>query len=556
MKRTTWRIPSALAWIGLILGGRAVAQEPIPTPDPILGPAASEPANLDSIPSRATRLDLNPKPETTETDVPRHTDSPAHLTDANGEGILDAEPDDIAFSASLDPLLEGESGYPPQFYIEQGIRILTRGRARGGTITNAYNRDFFDFRFNGQFGAYQVVTLQSAVAAVADDPATPDDETAAAVPAVYGVQNVAGIPVDTVMSVGELGFDVAAGYHATVGRYLGRDSHNRDQFIEFSYWGMNSWVQSETTNGVLAPFYRADTLPTGNDPLEFFPTNALYETVQDAIDNLVTSEWKGNLFSPFRRIEQGQVTSGLATPDDMALSVAFNDVEQHSISYSSRMDNFELTARLRPRLRDRLILTGTGRWRQAPQDGYQTSYIFGMRLMSIDERFVFLSRGRLIANGASPLDQPILPILVYEKSGSYTVRTHNDLFGLQFGCDFIHHGPSWNYGFRAKAGPFINFSDQRSLIVADSLNPEATPHLEIPFEARKDEAALIVEIGAEGSYQLTPQITASASYDIMWIAGLALAPEQLQFVTNPLDQINSGGTVFYHGLSLNLEFLW
>ena len=47
-----------------------------------------------------------------------------------------------------------------------------------------------------------------------------------------------------------------------------------------------------------------------------------------------------------------------------------------------------------------------------------------------------------------------------------------------------------------------------------------------------------------------------ASYDFMWITGVALAPEQLQFVANPVNRINTNGMIFAQGVSLGLEWLW
>jgi hypothetical protein len=42
----------------------------------------------------------------------------------------------------------------------------------------------------------------------------------------------------------------------------------------------------------------------------------------------------------------------------------------------------------------------------------------------------------------------------------------------------------------------------------------------------------------------------------MWISGVALAPEQLQFVASPTERINTNGTIFSQGVSLGLEWMW
>lgn len=64
------------------------------------------------------------------------------------------------------------------------------------------------------------------------------------------------------------------------------------------------------------------------------------------------------------------------------------------------------------------------------------------------------------------------------------------------------------------------------------------------------------EIGAAVSYKIRPNLIARGSYDFVWIGGLALAPEQFVFVSNPQPHITNNGTMFLNGVSFSLEYTW
>jgi len=361
----------------------------------------------------------------------------------------------------------GGSSAPPSFYIYQGVRILNRSKTRDTSLS-------FELAPNTGFFTRKITTPM-------------------------------------------LSFDVAAGYEATVGRYLGRDSENRDQFVEFSYWGMNSWFSSESAIGQ-AVTYNA-TIEDPDNP---------GETIQ------VPRAVAGNLFTPF--------------PTDVG---GFNRALTHDASYRSEINNFELNVWLRPRGRNRLVMRN-GRWRRECQPGRFCSFLFGLRYLSVDERFDFLSRGRI-----NVFDDDGNLVADGTLSGDYLVRTHNDLAGFQIGADLIQRNCKWTWGVRVKAGPYVNFSDQVSRVASRAPDdPFATVTLDERRVDRQDEISLVGEFGFIGTYQARPNLTLRASYDFMWITGLALAPEQVTFDTNPPATINTNGMVFYHGVSLGAEWTW
>ena len=302
-----------------------------------------------------------------------------------------------------------------------------------------------------------------------------------------------------------LSFDIAAGFDTTVGHYLGRDAENRDQFVEFTFWGLNVWNESRQQNGRL-----------------------ITET-----DNQTYSYTYGELFSLF--------------PDNVG---GFNRVETHYADYRSDINNFELNVRIRPRGRtDRLVLKPSGKWQRECQPGKTLSYLIGFRYLSLDEIFGWHGRGSFTDNVLA-VTNPV--------SGDYDIRTHNDMFGPQIGVDLMFNQCRYSYGVQTKLAPLVNFSDQSSTVVTDASGDPLATNGDITDlrYAKKDDCSLVGEVSLLGNYRVRPNLVVHAGYHFVWITGLALAGEQLQFMPNAADAINDNGHVFYQGISGGLEWIW
>lgn len=325
----------------------------------------------------------------------------------------------------------GGNGCPPNWYVRQGVRVLTRSRPRDALIGYSIHNDVLS----------ATLTTRSAAP------------------------------------------DVAATYSMTLGHYFARDTKNRDHFVELSFWGANEWKDKAVRRG------------------------------------------NGDLISEFRI--QGYPLPG------------FDYVDLQSVYYASYTNNFELNGRFTPRGQpDRLVLLPNGRWQRQCQPGMFMSYLYGLRFFQENETFRFHGEG---------VSGPLY------NTGDYEIVTHNNLLGIQFGADMTFRQCRWQWGIRAKLGPYINFSDQQSTIEAGPYN---APTFERRLAAAKHEAALIGETGFFASYKFRPNLVGKVAYDFMWVSGVSLAPEQLQFTTNTVNQINTSGTMFYHGISLSLEWLW
>ncbi|MFZ5832497.1 MAG: hypothetical protein ACOY3P_20615 [Planctomycetota bacterium] len=355
----------------------------------------------------------------------------------------------------------GGSCCPPLWSVDQGVRIITRTRARDNFLTSDAD------------------VISNGIAQQTFSPTTG-----------------AVVSPRTVFTEKSVTFDIAAGYDVTITRWLGRDSSNRDQFFEFTYWGMNHWDESNSVSG---------------------------KRVQDS--TATDFEW-GSLFSAF----------------DSSIG-GFNRADMHSLQYASELHNFEWNLRFAPRGRnDRLVLHPDGQWRRECQPGCYVSYLAGVRFVSLDESSHFSSRGVIDDDGA-----------LSSIAGDYDVFSQNDMLGVQGGIDVTWRRCRADWGVRAKGAALVNWSQQLSAIgTSDPIFVDLSDVL----EASDDEAAFIAEVQFHASYRLRPNLIVSARYDLMWMFGMALAPEQMVFETDPVARVDSDGEIFINGLTLAAEVTW
>jgi hypothetical protein len=72
--------------------------------------------------------------------------------------------------------------------------------------------------------------------------------------------------------------------------------------------------------------------------------------------------------------------------------------------------------------------------------------------------------------------------------------------------------------------------------------------------ATRANEAFFAELSLMTAYHFTPNFSARASYDFMWLGGVALAPDQFTFIET--NRLSLDGVIFYQGLSLGLEIVW
>jgi hypothetical protein len=66
----------------------------------------------------------------------------------------------------------------------------------------------------------------------------------------------------------------------------------------------------------------------------------------------------------------------------------------------------------------------------------------------------------------------------------------------------------------------------------------------------------VAELGFTAAYQIRTNLVARAAYDLMWLSGVALAPEQISGQIGTHGYCNRNGLQFMQSLSLGLELDW
>lgn len=297
------------------------------------------------------------------------------------------------------------------------------------------------------------------------------------------------------LNVDSLGFDVAGGYETRVQYYLGNDRENRDQFIEFVYWGLNEWKDTQTVRG----------------------QRLTYNSSQFG----GTSFTGGSLFSFYGLLD-------------------FNYADMHQIRYQSEINNFELNWWFKPRPRpDRLALLPNGRWQRQCQPGTYINYALGFRSLSFDEGFVFDSRGTIeTENGSLPL---------YARQ---TIWTQNDTFGFQLAGEVLFRRHRFEWGARVKAAPMFNWAEQTTNFALYNAPNQVRRY------GKDDDVAFMGEVSIVANYRIWDRVRIFGAWEMMWLTGVALAPEQVDFTLLSPGRINDNGTVYFQGVSLGFDVVW
>jgi hypothetical protein len=455
---------AALCGIGLFGNTRAAAQQPTPS-NPVYT-AAQQPTVGGAAATNASPTAPVAAPPAPSTNTPVDTNL-----------LVDNALWDNATVVPSCAACGGGSCGPPDWYLEQDVRILNRSRPRETGIGYIFS--------TGALNTIGEQVLNSRTA-------TPN---------------------------------ISAAWGMTFGHYFARDTLNRDHFIEFTFWGLNNWRDEASYNG-----HRISILDSSG---------------------VKTSE-QGDLYSQYatKEVLESSSSSVMVPVLNGVYFPGFDRADRQTTSYVSSTNNFEINGRISPRGRqDRNILHPDGKWRRECQPGMYMSYLYGIRFMQINESFRFHSEGRIDTYSSGVL------VDSREDTGDYDIVAHNNLLGFQFGAEMTFRQCRWSWGVRTKVGPCVNFADQVSDITSRSSDPTIEPYAR-RLSWSKHGAALIAEVGFEATYKFRPNLVAHASYDLTWVPGVALAPEQLQFDTQPSNRINTNGLAFFNGITMGLEWLW
>ncbi|MHB9049902.1 MAG: hypothetical protein ACYC35_28625 [Pirellulales bacterium] len=186
--------------------------------------------------------------------------------------------------------------------------------------------------------------------------------------------------------------------------------------------------------------------------------------------------------------------------------------QSERMDYASRLYNVEFN--FRPRVAEGIPL------------------IFGVRTVQLHERFEMLR-----------LDPP-------PESIGVSAHVNNYLWGFQIGAEpylFGAGGPLTLEG-SLKGGIYGNHASQGAF----------SSVLDTSAEAARNRASFVGEVGLTIDYRFSRFFAARAGYELIWLSGVALAPDQgpSTDLAVPLAAIDASGTAFYQGAAASLEFVF
>ncbi|MDC0936030.1 BBP7 family outer membrane beta-barrel protein [Pirellulales bacterium] len=135
----------------------------------------------------------------------------------------------------------------------------------------------------------------------------------------------------------------------------------------------------------------------------------------------------------------------------------------------------------------------------------------------------------------------------------YSIASRNSLYGGQLGLRLKHKGELISLRCTTKAGVYGVDAEQRSFL-ADFDNTFVLRDT----HAAGGDVAFIGEVNLDAVLALTDCVRLIAGYNLMWLEGVALAPDQLDFTDTPTSgtALNHSGGVFFYGANVGLEAIW
>ncbi|MDC0936416.1 BBP7 family outer membrane beta-barrel protein, partial [Pirellulales bacterium] len=283
----------------------------------------------------------------------------------------------------------------------------------------------------------------------------------------------------------------------TLGKFLFRDEDNRDHVAELTWFGGGQWTQ------------RANLQSITSDP------NSGGLQVPSIID----------------RSNPSNTLPG---------NPSFDGATSMDFRYDSHMDSVEVNYAVRQRMhRDRMILKPDGRWVREATPSRTVGFIAGVRYMNLREALRWDADGIPDANSDG-----------LRESGRYFVATDNNLIGTQLGFSAARESARWSLGFEGKIGGYWNAMDLNSAL--DITGGAAAAR----SNASDDNLSLVLEASLTGKWHLTPRWSIRTGLELLWVEGLALAPNQLNFIPGGYDVVVDTGNNVFMGTSLGVESYW
>jgi hypothetical protein len=216
---------------------------------------------------------------------------------------------------------------------------------------------------------------------------------------------------------------------------------------------------------------------------------------------------------------------------------SFDASSRQTMDYASHYSSFELNYRLKQRMgHDQLVMDPEGCWHRAASTGFTWDYLAGVRFLDMTDILDWRAEDMLQAG----LD------------GIYQIRTNNSMFGYQMGSGCTFETSRWSIGVNGKGGVYVNHAKGHSVLNYTSAGDDAD---DFDLRMGNDELSFVGEAHLTGKWHLTPNFSLRASYEMMYLTAVALAPHQATFIPE-FAALATTGDPFYHGASFGVEGYW
>jgi len=293
-------------------------------------------------------------------------------------------------------------------------------------------------------------------------------------------------------------WDLVPGARLTIGEHLSRDDLDRDQSLEFTYYGGLSFFVRDSYNA---------------RPNSF-------------------------LVTPLA----GTILPGLP---------GFTDAQTYNSTIGSNYNSIELNYKLNRRLgRDQMIMSPNGGWSRHAERGWLPAVLIGTRVASVNETFTFASSrpdvSTSVYNGTYNIQTQ--NILWGLNLGSELIsRNEHYYWGLRGRVT-----PAVSFAANQQQAAGVNNTPTPPTPVV----PVARGAFSWQQAADQVGPGFLGDLTILGGWQVTPNFAVQVGYDFLWVAGIATATRQFNLDNVRPNSIDGGGQVFYNGLSMGLEGSW
>jgi hypothetical protein len=190
-------------------------------------------------------------------------------------------------------------------------------------------------------------------------------------------------------------------------------------------------------------------------------------------------------------------------------------------------------------MKDRMELEPNGDWVRRAQPTTTRSFLAGLRYFNLDEHLNWTAFG--IPN---PDDNALT------ETGLYDIRTGNNMIGTQMGVSSSYDTARWSIGGEVKGGMFVNMIDlDSSFSITDGVTSGSN-------DLQRDNISWVGEAKVIGKYHIRPNFSIRTAFEVMHLAGIALATSQIDFVPSGSPFVSQNNDAVYLGGSIGFEGYW